>query len=64
MNFKVGDTVRLRSGGPVLTVVEIGKNGWLACTWFDSDKKANHHSYPPESLEMFKPAKAGLVGTW
>ncbi len=29
-----GDLVRLRSGGPVLTVKSISDN-WVICTWFD-----------------------------
>jgi uncharacterized protein YodC (DUF2158 family) len=31
--LKRGDLVRLRSGGPVLTVKSISDN-WVICTWF------------------------------
>lgn len=40
MDFKVGDTVRLKSGGPVMTIEEIGtpeysqtQTAW--CIWFE-----------------------------
>lgn len=37
--FEVGDVVRLRSGGPSMTVVEVGVKGDLDdvyCSWFPS----------------------------
>lgn len=37
--FQVGDVVRLKTGGPELTVTEIkqGTNGYLVtCMWFNS----------------------------
>ncbi|GLR13707.1 hypothetical protein GCM10007907_24970 [Chitinimonas prasina] len=33
MTFNVGDTVILASGGPVMTVEEVG-DGYVHCTWF------------------------------
>jgi uncharacterized protein YodC (DUF2158 family) len=44
-NFKVGDTVRLNSGGPLMTVEKIikmtsGKDE-VDATWFDGKKKLN-----------------------
>jgi uncharacterized protein YodC (DUF2158 family) len=32
---KVGDTVRLKSGGPVMTVAAFRLNGDVVCRWFD-----------------------------
>ena len=44
MSFKVGDIVRLKSGGPIMTVVDFGKYGYddtekIKCVWFDGKKK-------------------------
>ena len=36
MDFKPGDLVRLKSGGPAMVVEEIDKkDGSLMCLWFD-----------------------------
>ncbi|MGJ7533937.1 MULTISPECIES: YodC family protein [unclassified Variovorax] len=34
MNFKVGDRVELKSGGPVMTVSNLNNNGTVHCIWF------------------------------
>jgi uncharacterized protein YodC (DUF2158 family) len=34
-NLKPGDLVRLRSGGPALTVQFIDSNGDVFCQWFE-----------------------------
>jgi uncharacterized protein YodC (DUF2158 family) len=42
--FKVGDVVQLKSGGPAMTIEGIGKYGFAntnvraKCTWFDGKK--------------------------
>jgi uncharacterized protein YodC (DUF2158 family) len=36
MEFKAGDLVKLKSGGPVMTVVEVDEDEVL-CVWFPSD---------------------------
>lgn len=36
--FKIGDVVRLRSGGPMMTVAWDDKRpGYVACVWFDEN---------------------------
>jgi uncharacterized protein YodC (DUF2158 family) len=43
--FKEGDTVRLKSGGPQMTIQAIAKHGFGAttenakCVWFDGKKR-------------------------
>ena len=48
--IKTGDVVRLKSGGPKMTV-QGDTYGMLLCSWFvnDQEKRA---SFTPESLEI------------
>jgi uncharacterized protein YodC (DUF2158 family) len=39
MNFKAGDTVRLKSGGPLMTIVWV-EGEECYCQWFDDKKVA------------------------
>ncbi len=48
--LKVGDVVKLKSGGPHMTVVGVISKDLLMCNWFDGQTvKANH--VPHEALE-------------
>ena len=48
--FKTGDTVKLISGGPTMTVESINKyNGSINCQWF-AGKKLEEGDFPPDSL--------------
>ena len=40
-DYKVGDVVILRSGGPAMTVIEIRADGFIGARWF-----VNDHAYP------------------
>jgi uncharacterized protein YodC (DUF2158 family) len=48
--FKEGDTVRLRSGGPLMTVKTLHADGTLWCEWFDKNKLEGAE-FKPASLE-------------
>jgi uncharacterized protein YodC (DUF2158 family) len=49
--FKEGETVRLKSGGPLMTVKTLQSEGTLWCEWFDKDEKLQGDSFKPASLE-------------
>ena len=57
MAFQVGSEVRLKSGGPVMTVegpvtdVVGNPTGDLHCTWFDSKRVVQSDVFHPEMLE-------------
>lgn len=53
--FKPTDIVRVRSGGPKMTVTEVGKTYMtgqdaVKCTWFENGKK-HEDVFHPASLE-------------
>jgi uncharacterized protein YodC (DUF2158 family) len=52
--FKVGDTVRLKSGGPLMTVTGVGtverKGQMVSTSWFANTKEDKGH-FPATSLE-------------
>lgn len=56
MVFQVGNEVRLKSGGPVMTVAGpdtvMGEpTGDLRCTWFDNQGVVQSNGFHPEMLE-------------
>jgi len=38
MNFKVGDVVILKSGGPKMTIMKDYQSGWFLTYWFSENK--------------------------
>jgi uncharacterized protein YodC (DUF2158 family) len=56
MDFKIGDTVELKSGSPTMTIsrlaagVAADKSQGAWCDWFDEQKKPQHGWYPLTSL--------------
>ena len=54
MSFKVGDVVKLRSGGPLMTVTgtSVGNDRptLFTCSWFDKDNREQTSSFPAESI--------------
>lgn len=54
--FKAGDVVELKSGGPKMTVKQTGKMAlsnkfMIWCDWFDGQKKMSE-GFAPESLKL------------
>jgi len=52
MSFKVGDTVKLKSGGPDMTVTRIGTAGdepMVWCAWFEGTRDV-YGLFPPDAL--------------
>ena len=62
--FKIGDVVRLKSGGPAMTVNKVGniEDGEPAvwCVWLEGDKKTEEF-FHPGTLERDQPAVATSV---
>jgi uncharacterized protein YodC (DUF2158 family) len=51
MPFKTGDVVRLKSGGPPMTVTGMSQTGSVICQWFWNNKMESG-SFPPDALEL------------
>jgi uncharacterized protein YodC (DUF2158 family) len=55
MNFKPGDLVKLKSGGPVMTVERVEDEGggrmFVFCTWFDQKNVRMKEHFNPETLD-------------
>jgi len=49
MRWKIGDVVRLKSGGPSMTLQAIVPSGGVVCSWFDGGKLTSQ-SFAPEAL--------------
>lgn len=50
--FKTGDVVRLKSGGPKMTVKEEG-DSIVSCQWFDRNGKTHTDKFQVVMLEAF-----------
>ena len=58
--FKVGDTVQLKSGGPIMTVSGFFETDGprVKCTWFEDkldQRVLQEASFPAEALEAIDP---------
>lgn len=52
--FEIGDTVVLKSGGPIMTVTAVGDrkgrlNVW--CSWFDRDDNEKTGIFPVDAVK-------------
>jgi uncharacterized protein YodC (DUF2158 family) len=65
--FKDGSVVRLKSGGPNMTVVGYAKYGMAAikesylCKWFDEKNKVVQDTFKETELELVANVNAGTV---
>lgn len=50
--FRTGDQVRLKSGGPQMSVEKIGNPPLVFCVWFEGDKLQRSH-FEPAVLEKW-----------
>jgi uncharacterized protein YodC (DUF2158 family) len=51
-----GSRVRLRSGGPTMTVASVtGTPPLAACVWFDKGRTMKSANITPEALELVEP---------
>lgn len=53
--LKIGDVVKLKSGGPTMTIHSIEKSGSsINCQWFAGDKfdKLENGYFSPDSLRL------------
>ena len=68
VKFEKGDTVRLKSGGPLMTVTNVGTRAYTSeeavwCMWFDAKNNRTEDTFPPEALEkVTKPTGGVYVG--
>ena len=46
MDFKIGDVVQLKSGGPHMTVSHVNDKGNLSCHWFNEKASEYEHNWP------------------
>jgi uncharacterized protein YodC (DUF2158 family) len=57
VNFKKGDIVQLKSGGPAMTVEDPKVySGDVACVWFAGAKR-EHANFDPEALIPYEDPK-------
>ena len=59
--MEIGDIVRLKSGGPKMTIVSIDESAGASCTWFDRNGKRHESVFALATVEAFvarpQPAK-------
>lgn len=53
--FKIGDVVRLKSGGPPMTVTRLDADDIVRCAWFPDDQDTKNTFFPSAALDLFTP---------
>lgn len=59
--FRIGDIVHLKSGGPEMTISHMLPSGRVFCVWFEGTEK-RQDTFPPEALQLTKEKEAMAVG--
>jgi uncharacterized protein YodC (DUF2158 family) len=54
MAIEIGSVVRLKSGGPSMTVVSLHQGHWL-CTWFDSKNEPREALFTEALISPVQP---------
>jgi len=49
--YQVGDVVRLKSGGPLMTVQQAKYADNIVCTWFGENNKRMTEGFHPRTLK-------------
>ncbi len=61
--FNIGDTVELKSGGPLMTITgqEKGNKGnqQVMCTWFDREQNMKTGVFPVQAIQECTPRRWG-----
>ncbi|WP_036718355.1 YodC family protein [Paracoccus sphaerophysae] len=60
-DFKVGDLVRLKSGGPLMTYSGDAQFGGALCVWFEGNKKFAEQ-FDHAIIEKSSKPPVGVVG--
>ncbi|MBN8815294.1 MAG: DUF2158 domain-containing protein [Sphingomonas sp.] len=58
MDYQIGDTVILKSGGEIMTVESV-EGGSIDCVWFNG-KKVERSSFDPRTLKPFENTFGGF----
>ena len=56
--FQVGDVVRLKSGGPLMTVQQATYADNIVCTWFGESNKRMSEGFHLRTLQKIRPEGA------
>lgn len=62
-DVNAGDVVRLKSGGPHMTAVQVGEDQFgtmtVWCEWFDSKKAPQKETFSLAAVEKVPPSSGG-----
>ena len=59
-NWKKGDVVVSKSGGPLMTIQNVHSDGLLECSWFRGDNELTTAQFASEAVES--PPEGGHPG--